>query len=484
MAKTLNSRADTFLTMLSSLSIHERRVQTACGEVVSSYTRPVITLEGPAGTGKSSLISQFPYFLVPVDGDRELPVDVCVMNVRMLGEPPIGITEVGSYQAAKPLEWESIVRVKKAVAEGKFGVLALEELYALPDHLASMLLYSLAGDAEMNRVAIVALTNPQDYYAVPLTLYPNLAQRFGYPVKGFDSDPMVHKVYDWYLGGRFEPIRIPAVIVMEGEPLRYWSDIRMLISYALEESGDVFDQRTEEGKWVSPRTMDWAAYQLLACREILLMNDVSVWDAGTARAVQEWMSSGDLVPPSSVTNEILRARLGPAASAKVMGVLSGLKPFPIKEFLKLCVSKVPVDELRNKLVDLIENYVKASPVQRVAEMQIVWSISGLMRGFASRLTQEYGTERYRAELGRLVSVVSPTLKALGEVVLKCKHSQSIGIFLNAFMDGIYQHIFGRDPKVAESFVKALDSVASQVWQKLKIGVGLGSSEDQNQNQNS
>jgi hypothetical protein len=481
MAKALNSRADTFLTLLSSLPIHERRVQTARGVVVSSYTRPVITLEGPAGTGKSSLISQFPYFLVPVDGDRELPVDVCVMNVRMLGEPPIGITEVGSYQAAKPLEWESIVRVKKAVAEGKFGVLALEELYALPDHLASMLLYSLAGDAEMNRVAIVALTNPQDYYAVPLTLYPNLAQRFGYPVKGFDSDPMVHKVYGWYLEGRFEPIRIPAVVVMEGEQLRYWNDVRMLISYALEEGGDVYDQRTEEGKWVSPRTMDWAAYQLVACREILLMNDVSVWDAGTARAVQEWLSAGDLVPPGSITNEILRARLGPSASAKVMGVLSGLKPFPIKDFLKLCVSRISLEELRNKLVDLIVNYVKASPVQRVAEMQIVWSVSGLMRGFASRLIQEYGTERYQAELDRLISVVSPTLKALGEVVLNRKHSQSVGIFLNAFMDGIYQHIFGRDPRVAESFANALDPVASQVWQKLKLSVGLGS-EDQNQNQ--
>ena len=429
-----------FIEMLSALPPYKRLIKDASGNIRESYSKRIVTIEGAAGTGKSSLVASMPYWLQPIGEDGSVSdVHVCVLNARMIGEPPINIEEVriGSkvVNAAEPLLWKPIVEAIQHAEEGGFSVLAIEELYALPDHYAPQLLYPLAGMERMNRISSICLTNPQDYYGESLTLYPNLAQRFGYPIRDFDQDKMVAKMYEMYEEGEYQPIRIPAVITHEGDFKNRYRQIRELLDYSLK--GKYLDQRSEEGKWLSPRTLTWCTEQLVAAIAILDMNDPSVWDKTTASAVMEWVESPLIVPPVDITHGIVQARLGPVAAQEVMGVLSGLKPFPVKEFVQLLMRGEASQELGVQIDRFVKDYVRSSPTARLAEMQILRSIRNLVASTISSAYRRYAegeTGRATQSLKQLANLIDRASDSLSNLALAGKLSPSTHVLLMGILD--------------------------------------------------
>jgi len=444
-----------FIEMLSALSPYKRVIKDANGNNRDSFSKRIVTIEGSAGTGKSSLVASMPYWLQPIDSDGNVSdVRVCVLNARMIGEPPINIEEirVGDrvVNAAEPLMWKPIVESIQHAEQGGFSVLAIEELYALPDHYAPQLLYPLAGMEQMNRISAICLTNPQDYYGESLTLYPNLAQRFGYPIKDFESDGMVKKMYEMYEQGEYEPIRIPAVIEHDGENRRRCNSIRELLDYALK--GKYMDQRSEEGKWLSPRTLNWCAEQLTAALAILDMNEPSVWDNHTAKMVNEWRESPLIVPPVDITHGIVQARLGPVAAQEVMGVLSGLKPFPTKEFFQMLAKASQVDDnLGMQLDKFVRDYVASSPTARLAEMQILRSVRNLVMSTIKNAYNRYAdgeTVRGQQSLKQLAVMIDRLVAALGSLALSGKLAPSTQTLLMGVLDTGIASVIARPKDVA------------------------------------
>jgi hypothetical protein len=444
-----------FIEMLSALSPYKRSIKDASGNIRDSFSKRIVTIEGPAGTGKSSLVASMPYWLQPVNSDGSVSdVRVCALNARMIGEPPINIEEVRIggrvVNAAEPLLWKPIVESIQHAEQGGFSVLAIEELYALPDHYAPQLLYPLAGMEQMNRISAICLTNPQDYYGESLTLYPNLAQRFGYPIRDFDSDGMVKKMYEMYEQGEYEPIRIPAVVEHEGEHRRRYNSIRELLDYALK--GKYMDQRSEEGKWLSPRTLNWCAEQLVAALAILDMNEPAIWDTHTAKMVAEWRESPLIVPPVDITHGIVQARLGPIAAQEVMGVLSGLKPFPTKEFFQM-LAKAPQadDNLGMQLDKFVRDYVASSPTARLAEMQILRSVRNLVMSTIKNAYNRYAngeTARGQQSLKQLASMIDRLVGALGSLALAGKLAPSTHTLLMGVLDTGIASVIARPKDVA------------------------------------
>jgi hypothetical protein len=289
---------------------------------------------------------------------------------------------------------------------------------------------------QMNRISVICLTNPQDYYGESLTLYPNLAQRFGYPIRDFDTDGMVKKLYEMYERGEYEPIRIPAVIDHDGENRRRYNSIRELLDYALK--GKYMDQRSEEGKWLSPRTLNWCAEQLTAALAILDVNDPSVWDSRTSKLVTEWRESPLIVPPVDITHGIVQARLGPVAAQEVMGVLSGLKPFPTKEFFQMLAKAQQVDEnLGIQLDKFVRDYVASTPTARLAEMQILRSVRNLVMSTIKSAYNRYASGdsvHAQRSLKQLATMIDRLVGALGSLALAGKLSPSTQTLLMGVLD--------------------------------------------------
>ncbi len=359
--------------------------------------------------------------------------------------------------------WKPIVESIQHAEQGGFSVLAVEELYALPDHYAPQLLYPLAGMEQMNRISAICLTNPQDYYGEALTLYPNLAQRFGYPIRDFDTDGMVKKMYEMYEQGEYEPIRIPAVIEHDGENRRRYGSIRELLDYALK--GKFMDQRSEEGKWLSPRTLNWCAEQLVSALAILDMNEPSTWDARTAKLVAEWRESPLIVPPVDITHGIVQARLGPVAAQEVMGVLSGLKPFPTKEFFQMLAKAPQVDEkLGMQLDKFVRDYVASTPTARLAEMQILRSVRNLVMSTIKSAYNRYASGesmRGQQSLKQLAVMIDRLVAALGSLALAGKLAPSTQTLLMGVLDTGIASTVARPKNVASvSDVRDLVSAAT------------------------
>jgi hypothetical protein len=302
----------------------------------------------------------------------------------------------------------------------------------------------------MNRISAICLTNPQDYYGESLTLYPNLAQRFGYPIRDFDSDSMVKKMYEMYEQGEYEPIRIPAVIEHDGENRRRYNSIRELLDYSLK--GKYMDQRSEEGKWLSPRTLNWCAEQLVAALAVLDMNEPSVWDNHTTKMITEWHESPLIVPPVDITHGIVQARLGPVAAQEVMGVLSGLKPFPTKEFFQMLArAPQPDDKLGVELDKFVRDYVASSPTARLAEMQILRSVRSLIMSTIKSAYSRYADGEFaRAEksLKQLATMIDRSVSALGSLALSGKLAPSTQTLLMGVLDTGIASVIARPKDVA------------------------------------
>lgn len=392
------------ITVLSALPLYRRTVRTADGDTLHKYEKRTVTIEGGAGTGKTSFVNDLPLwvrFIDPATDAVQTP-KVFALSARLVGDPPMNIVEIGQMSAAEPLLWSEMVRAIDASSQGDPSILLIDELYSLPDHYAPLFLHALAGLQAMDRVAVIATTNPASYYAESLTLYPNLAQRFGFPVRGFDEDPLFERSLEMYEAGEYKPLYLPRYIDHD-QHQEIYDQLIKLMRIALK--GFDLDQTHEDGKYVSSRSMVWAVQQLITASEIIRLNIERGAHADLFAVYDEWYRSGDLLPPEPVASEILQARLGRAAAKAVLSVFSRIKPFDVKEMFRILAEAVKSPDTARvaaEFAKFVDGYIEESPIKRLSQMIMVRSL----RQFTAQWLMNYETiDAGGKHLKRLAAII-------------------------------------------------------------------------------
>ncbi|GIW59403.1 MAG: hypothetical protein KatS3mg087_0469 [Patescibacteria group bacterium] len=384
------------LTVMSALPIFRREIIDADGNKRYIYSKRSVTIEDVAGVGKTSFIKSFPYWLRFIDGDSIKAPRVFDMSARMVGDPPMNILEIGSKSASEPLLWKELVLAVDAAEQGHPAIFMIDELYALPDYHAPQFLHSLQGLTGMERVAVVACTNPRGYYSDELTMHPNLAQRFGYPIRQFQDDPLFAKSFEMYRQNRYEAFYLPYVVNYADVQEQY-DYLRKMIEIGV--NNFAYEQKDEAGKYVSRRSCDWAAEQMVIASKIL---DVNAERGAMLDVLGEVISEHQQVAPmlpADVASSILEVRLGPAAASQVMSVFNKVRPFDVSGFLKIFVKKGVSDSQMMKEADAyISEYLSDSPVKQLSVMIIVRSFAKL----GSQIRRESRDDRVK----RLVEAIT------------------------------------------------------------------------------
>jgi hypothetical protein len=364
------------LTILSAIPLYARNVQDASGNQHRIFSKRSVLLEDRAGVGKTSFVQSLPYWLRlrDLDGEWVSPV-VYGMSARMVGDPPMNIVDVDGQSASDPLLWLPLVRARTSALQGIPSILLIDELYALPDFHSAQFLYALQGESGMERVSIIASTNPRGYYSDELTMHPNLAQRFGFPLTNIASDELFMKSREMYEAGRYEPFYMPWVVRHEDHSDMY-KQLRNLVRVAL--SSFDLDQRTEEGKYVSERSADWAVEQLIIAGEILEANrDNAAFRDVLSSVYSEYEESSPLLPMNLLTS-ILESRLGKVATSRVVSVISNVRPFDVRGFFSV-IKQAGDDpsDVREAVERYLDEYLSASPVENLSLMIVVRSFAKL-----------------------------------------------------------------------------------------------------------
>jgi len=130
--------------------------------------------------------------------------------------------------------------------------------------------------------------------------------------------------------------------------------------------------------------------------------------------------------------------LGPIAAQEVMGVLSGLKPFPTKEFFQMLAKAPQVDDkLGVQLDKFVRDYVASSPTARLAEMQILRSVRNLVMSTIKNAYNRYAngeTVRGQQSLKQLAAMIDRLVGALGSLALAGKLAPSTHTLLMGVLD--------------------------------------------------
>jgi len=257
---------------------------------------PALIWGGP-GTGKTTFINS-------LGGYLGLEVETIIASIREpsdFGGLPV-ISQGGGVRLEPPV-WAH------RLAEKGEGILFIDEINTAPPAVQAALLRVIqegaAGDVKLpDRVSRIAAANPTDIAAGGWTLEAPLANRFIHfewhrntaawidgMIAGFDSDfhpPILPK--DW-------KDQIPAMQSLVASYIQHRTDMLYIFPESEEASGRA---------WPSPRTWDYAATLLAACRaaggtiehEILLLSG-AVGDA-PAGEFQIWLNEMDLPNPEDL----------------------------------------------------------------------------------------------------------------------------------------------------------------------------------------
>ena len=285
---------------------------------------PALVWGGP-GTGKTTFIGQLGKYL----GEEVETIIASIREPSDFGGLPV-ISNGGGVRLEPPV-WAH------RLAERGRGILFIDEINTAPPAVQAALLRVIqegaAGDIVLPKaVARIAAANPTDIAAGGWELAAPLANRFihfDWPrntaawidgmIEGFDSDfrpPILPK--DW-------EDQIPAMQSLVASYIQHRTDMLYIFPDSEERSGRA---------WPSPRTWDYAATLLAACRaaggtvehEILLLAG-AVGDA-PAGEFQIWLNELDLPNPEDLLSKpssfkgMVKGKLG--RSDKMFACLSSV----------------------------------------------------------------------------------------------------------------------------------------------------------------